>query len=69
MGVGLLHDPEYKEQDVDVEAGVYLKQPVEMQALRVHRRIPHGELPRPVERHGGLAQGVTCAVRSGRAGV
>jgi DNA-binding transcriptional MerR regulator len=32
MGVGLLHDPEYKEQDVDVEAGVYLKQPVEVQA-------------------------------------
>jgi DNA-binding transcriptional MerR regulator len=29
MGVGLLHDPEYKEQDVDVEAGVYLKQPAE----------------------------------------
>jgi DNA-binding transcriptional MerR regulator len=32
MGVGLLHDREYKEQDVDVEAGVYLKQPVEVQA-------------------------------------
>lgn len=27
LGVGLLHDPEYQEQNVDVEAGVYLKQP------------------------------------------
>ena len=32
MGVGLLHDPEYKEQDVDVEAGVYVKHRVEAQA-------------------------------------
>ena len=32
MGVGLLHDPEYKEQDVDVEAGVYVKLRVEAQA-------------------------------------
>ena len=32
MGVGLLHDPEYKEQDVDVEAGVYVKYRVEAQA-------------------------------------
>jgi DNA-binding transcriptional MerR regulator len=32
MGIGLLHDPEYKEQNVDVEAGVYLKQPAEVQA-------------------------------------
>ena len=32
MGVGLLHDPEYKEQDVDVEAGVYLKQPRQVEA-------------------------------------
>jgi DNA-binding transcriptional MerR regulator len=31
MGIGLLHDPEYKEQNVDVEAGVYLKQPAEVQ--------------------------------------
>lgn len=30
IGVGLLHDSEYKEQDVDVEAGVYLKHPVEV---------------------------------------
>ena len=32
MGVGLLHDPEYKEQDVDVEAGVYVKHRVEAPA-------------------------------------
>jgi hypothetical protein len=32
MGVVLLHDPEYKEQNVDVEAGVYLKQPTEVQS-------------------------------------
>ena len=30
MGVGLLLDPEYKEQNVDVEAGVYLKQPTKL---------------------------------------
>jgi DNA-binding transcriptional MerR regulator len=30
MGVGLLHDREYKEQDVDVEPGVFLKQPLEV---------------------------------------
>lgn len=32
MGVGLMHDHEYKEQDVDVEAGVYLKRPVNVEA-------------------------------------
>jgi DNA-binding transcriptional MerR regulator len=32
LGVGLLHDGEYKEQDVDVEAGVLLKQPAEVVA-------------------------------------
>ena len=31
MGVVLLHDHEYKEQNVDVEAGVCLKQPAEVQ--------------------------------------
>jgi len=31
VGVVLLHDSEYKEQDVDVEAGVYLKQHAEVQ--------------------------------------
>ena len=28
LGVGLLHDREYQEENVDVEAGVYLKEPV-----------------------------------------
>ena len=32
MGVGLLHDPEYQEENVDVEAGVYLKHPAEVKA-------------------------------------
>jgi DNA-binding transcriptional MerR regulator len=32
MGVGLLHDTEYKEQDVDVEAGVYVQDRVQAQA-------------------------------------
>lgn len=30
MGVGLLHDPEYQEENVEVEAGVYLEQPAEV---------------------------------------
>ena len=29
LGVGLLHDREYKEEDVDVEAGLYLQDPIE----------------------------------------
>jgi DNA-binding transcriptional MerR regulator len=32
IGVGLLHDSEYKEQDVDVEAGVCVKHRVDVQA-------------------------------------
>ena len=40
MGVGLLHDPEYKEQDVDVEAGVYVKHRVEAQAPLRFYQLP-----------------------------
>jgi DNA-binding transcriptional MerR regulator len=51
MGVGLLHDPEHKEKDVDVEAGVYLRHPVEAQrplrcyqlpAVTVASAVHHG---------------------------
>lgn len=40
LPVALWHDPEYKEKDVDAEAGVYLKQPVEASG-----RIKVYELP------------------------
>ena len=40
MGVGLLHDPEYQEQDVDVEAGVYVKHRVEAQAPLLCYQLP-----------------------------
>ena len=53
MGVGLLHDPEYKEQDVDVEAGVYLKQPVEVQAPLRCYQLP-AETVASVVHHGAF---------------
>ena len=40
LGVAIWHDAEYKEQDPDVEAGIYLKQSVHVQAPVVIRELP-----------------------------
>jgi len=40
IGVGLLHDREYKEQDVDVEAGIFVKLPVAVQAPLLCYQLP-----------------------------
>ena len=50
-GVGLLHDREYREQDVDVEVGVFVKLPVEVQAPLICYQLP-AETVASVVRHG-----------------
>jgi DNA-binding transcriptional MerR regulator/predicted transcriptional regulator YdeE len=67
MGVGLLHDREYKEQDVDVEAGVYVKQLVEIElplhcyqlpAVTVASVVHHGPFNRIGEAYTDLLRWV-----------
>jgi DNA-binding transcriptional MerR regulator len=53
IGVGLLHDREYKEQDVDVEAGVFVKLPVEVQAPLLCYQLP-AETVASVVHHGAF---------------
>lgn len=71
MGIGLLHDPEYKEQNVDVEAGVYLKQPAEVQpplrcyqlsAVTVASVVHHGAFNRIGEAYTDLLRWVSTFV-------
>jgi DNA-binding transcriptional MerR regulator len=53
IGVGLLHDREYKEQDVDVEAGIFLKQPIEVMAPLLCYQLP-AETVASVVHHGAF---------------
>lgn len=53
IGVGLLHDREYKEQDVDVEAGIFLKQPIEVMAPLRCYQLP-AETVASVVHHGAF---------------
>lgn len=66
-GVALLHDTEYKESDVDAEAGVYVKQEVQPQApLRCYQLpsvtvasvVHHGAFNRIAEAYGALLRWV-----------
>jgi len=62
-GVALLHDQEFREQDVDTEAGVFLRQPVrvpepltcyELPAVTAASIVHHGAFNRVGEAYGAL---------------
>jgi DNA-binding transcriptional MerR regulator len=67
VGVALWHDPEYKESNVDAEAGMYLKQPVatnndvqvhELPAVNVASTIHNGAYNRLQEAYDSLLRWV-----------
>jgi effector-binding domain-containing protein len=53
LGVALWHDTEYKERDLDVEAGVYLKQSVQASEPAVIHELP-GATVASVVHHGAF---------------
>ena len=63
IGVALLHDTDYREEDVDVEAGIYVKQAADVNeplkcyqlpAVSVASVVHHGPFSRIAEAYGAL---------------